>query len=95
MPSRSERAREYQRAKGPCAYDHQWRLVRIGQLKREPLCRFCAAKGLVVAAQCVDHIIPLSVRPELRLVLSNLRSLCTPCHNAHTASGAWRSRLLD
>ena len=50
----------------------------------EPLCRHCLRDGRVVAATLVDHIIPLSEAPDLRLVRSNLQSLCSRCHSSKT-----------
>ena len=46
----------------------------------------------------VDHIKPISEAPELRLVWSNLRSMCKDCHDKHTLSqtggvqGGWAAR---
>ena len=37
-------------------------------------------------ATVVDHIQTIASAPELRLVASNHRSLCKPCHDSHTAS---------
>jgi 5-methylcytosine-specific restriction protein A len=67
-------------------YDHTWRRVRLHHLATEPLCRFCAAEGLVVAAEVVDHIQTIADRPDLRLDDRNLRSLCAACHNRRTAT---------
>jgi 5-methylcytosine-specific restriction protein A len=53
-------------------------------LAREPLCRFCTAKGRVVPATVVDHIETINEAPHLRLDLDNLRSLCKPCHDERT-----------
>ena len=68
-------------------YDAAWRRLRDRVLGEEPLCRFCSAAGRVNAAREVDHIRPVATHPELRLVRSNLRPLCTPCHSARTARG--------
>ena len=49
-------------------------------------------------AEVVDHIKTISEAPELRLVWSNLRSLCKVCHDKHTLSqtgsvqGGWAAR---
>ncbi len=66
-------------------YDRAWGKLRLAHLRAEPLCRMCAAAGVVTAATVVDHIQPISVRPELRLVDENLRSLCKSHHDALTA----------
>lgn len=71
-------------------YGSDWQKVRLLALDREPLCRFCAAKGRVTPATEVDHIKPVTLRPDLRLELSNLRPLCQSCHSALTASGVQR-----
>ena len=65
-------------------YGHDWRRVRDAVIASEPLCRHCAAKGLSVLATQVDHIQPIERAPHLRLVRSNLQSLCTTCHNRKT-----------
>lgn len=60
--------------------------MREEQLRREPLCRFHRERGKIVPATVVDHILSIEQRPDLRLELSNLRSLCKECHDRHTAS---------
>ena len=69
-------------------YDADWQRLRRVVLTEEPLCRFCAGRGLVAAATEVDHIVPIARSPELRLVRANLRPLCRSCHAAHTARGS-------
>jgi len=66
-------------------YDETWRKLRAYVLRREPLCRFCSERGRTTPATVVDHIVPISQAPELRLEPSNLRALCESCHNARTA----------
>ena len=66
-------------------YDAAWRALRVAKLKADPLCWWCLQKGLLTPANTVDHIEPITDRPDLRLVWSNLRSGCKPCHDAHTA----------
>lgn len=68
-------------------YGADWQRLRLQVLAEEPLCRFCAEQGKVTAATEVDHIVPIRLRPDLRLERSNLRSLCKPHHDALTASG--------
>lgn len=65
-------------------YDAVWKRLRLQVLAEEPLCRFCLSEGRVTPAAHVDHIETVRARPELRLVRSNLRALCAPCHNARS-----------
>ncbi|MAG24943.1 HNH endonuclease [Candidatus Pacearchaeota archaeon] len=46
------------------------------------LCEDCSAKGLVRAADVVDHIKPLALGGED--VDSNTRNLCNDCHKVRT-----------
>ena len=81
--------RRYEQGRGSASargYDRTWQRVRLQVLRGEPLCRFCAAAGLVVAASEVDHVVPIAQAPQRRLDRSNLRPLCKPCHSARTAS---------
>jgi 5-methylcytosine-specific restriction protein A len=66
-------------------YDAAWRALRKAKLAADPLCWWCCCEGILTPANTVDHIIPISERPALRLVWSNLRSGCKRCHDAHTA----------
>lgn len=73
-------------------YDSTWEKLRLLKLREDPLCECdkCKASGRVVAAEVVDHILPVSLRPDLRLVWENLRSMSKRCHDSHTinAQGA-------
>ncbi len=40
-----------------------------------------------------DHIIPIQVRPDLRLELSNLQTLCDKCHNRKTLEEVKRGEI--
>ena len=66
-------------------YDAKGRALRFAYLSQHPLCVLCEADGRVTAATVVDHVEPVALRPDLRLAWENLRALCAPCHNAHTA----------
>lgn len=84
----SERDRERDRARGSASergYDAAWHRLRNAILARDPLCRMCQAQGRTRTAMEVDHIIPISERPDLRLVEGNLQPLCRPCHRIKTA----------
>ena len=63
-------------------YDADWSELRTYHLLCEPMCRSCADRGVVRQAKVVDHIESINQHPELRLVDTNLQSLCWPCHNA-------------
>jgi 5-methylcytosine-specific restriction enzyme A len=59
-----------------------WRTLRRQALKRDRYrCVLCGADLRKLGASRVDHIEPRGRRPELALVLANLRSLCAPCDN--------------
>lgn len=68
------RARPNRRGYGDAA----WLRVRRVILAAQPVCP-CGAPS-----REVDHIIPVAVRPDLRLELSNLRAFCKPCHSRRT-----------
>ncbi|MER8861790.1 HNH endonuclease [Mesorhizobium sp. M0757] len=68
-------------------YDADWSKIRFRFLHHHPTCCVCGAK-----ATHVDHIKSIREAPELRLVESNLRAMCLPCHSRRTAkdqSQAW------
>lgn len=61
-------------------YDARWRRVRNRKLNRNPMCEHCERKP----ATDVDHIVPIR-NGGARLRMSNLQSLCRPCHATKTA----------
>ena len=63
----------------------EWKAHRAEQLAKEPLCRHCKEKDLIVAANEVDHINGRADR-ESDYVDSNYQSLCKPCHSRKTRS---------
>ncbi|HZK89764.1 MAG TPA: HNH endonuclease signature motif containing protein [Stellaceae bacterium] len=83
------RPRGYDIQRGSAAsrgYDRAWTKVRNAFIKAHPLCQHCEAKGLVVAASEVDHVIPIPVDPSRRLDPTNLSAICRSCHRAKTAA---------
>jgi 5-methylcytosine-specific restriction endonuclease McrA len=65
-----------------------WDRLRKLKLANDPFCQIqthCAERPLLrtLAAE-VDHIVPVSERPELRFVYTNLQSACKSCHSAKT-----------
>ena len=59
-----------------------WQRLRASVLDREPLCRYCLARGQVVAATDVDHV---SGDPSDNS-MDNLQPLCHERHSMKTAS---------
>lgn len=65
-------------------YDSKrWKILRKEQLSRQPLCAYCEAQGLTVAASIVDHIQPHKGDISLFSNPDNLQSLCKHCHDSH------------
>ena len=78
--SQRDRARGTTQERG---YGTDWEKVRAYKLSIDPFCelRIVCMGNL---AKEVDHQIPISARPDLRLVYSNLNSACVPCHKIKT-----------
>ncbi len=62
----------------------RWREVRAAFLREHALCGACAARGRVVAAVVVDHVVPIK-DGVARFDWANLAALCVADHNAKTA----------
>lgn len=62
----------------------RWKRLRRHILNQGPLCVACEAKGRVVAAHAIDHIVPVQDAPERAYDEDNLQPLCHACHNAKT-----------
>ena len=61
-----------------------WKKKRLDQLYKEPLCRYCLARGVTKAASVADHIIPHRGNLEL-FYHGALQSLCPVCHSSAKA----------
>lgn len=66
----------------------EWRRRRAAHLMSEPLCRHCAAEGIVTAANEVDHIDEDATNDDP----SNYQSLCKPHHSMKTARNRAKGR---
>lgn len=64
-----------------------WARLRKAHLSVEPFCRGCAAIGRTVAANTVDHIVPVSDGGHPFPGHEGLASYCPACHSAKTARG--------
>lgn len=63
-------------------YDWAWTKLSKRYRRAHPLCEmYCKDEDRLKQAELVDHIIPVDVRPELRLVESNLQSGCNSCNS--------------
>ena len=59
----------------------RWQRLRGHQLRVHPLCKFCLKRGIVTAANVVDHVIPHR-GDWTAFVTGELQSLCEPCHKS-------------
>src|SRR5215831_2105268 len=59
----------------------RWRRLREFQLAQHPLCKFCLERGIVTAANVVDHVVPHK-GDWTAFVTGGLQSLCEPCHKS-------------
>jgi 5-methylcytosine-specific restriction enzyme A len=69
----------------------KWERIRKQKLQRDPCCEACLRVGEVVAAEVVDHIVPMTregrekrLAAEAFVSLDALASLCVPHHNMKT-----------
>lgn len=79
-----------------------WRRIRDAVLTRDPYCMIRGPRCTGISTT-VDHSVPLSVRPDLAHVPSNLRGACEACNyaggaritNARKASPGSQRRAVD
>jgi 5-methylcytosine-specific restriction protein A len=63
-------------------HNKEWKIVReVAYTRDNGLCQDCLVRKKIKVGDVVDHIIPIKVNWLLRLVMSNLRTLCHACHN--------------
>ena len=67
-------------------YTSAWQRARAAYLSAHPLCVKHEAKGEVVAASVVDHIIPHRGNWTVFWDSTNWQSLCKQCHDIKTAT---------
>ena len=70
----------------------EWQQLRIEKLRAQPLCEMHLKQGIIVAARCVHHIVPIetaTTKEQMRVLafcsnmpnpLDGLMSLCYDCH---------------
>ena len=69
-----------------------WRARRKALLVAEPLCRMCAARGIVTAATVADHIEPHR-GDYSKFWHGALQPLCASCHSGAKAEQEHRGAL--
>lgn len=74
----------------PFYQSREWQEARARTLARDNYCCTSCTRSVREKGQArVDHIEPLKERWDLRVTLSNLRTLCASCDNArHAEKGA-------
>jgi len=66
-------------------YGYDWKKLRLKVLIRDAhLCQECFKNNIITVATDVDHIIPKSKGGTN--AMTNLQSLCNPCHKIKTNS---------
>lgn len=64
-------------------YGYRWKKLRDSVLRRDSyLCQSCLSSGIITTATDVDHI--LNKKRGGTDSMSNLQSLCNPCHKKKT-----------
>jgi 5-methylcytosine-specific restriction endonuclease McrA len=72
-------------------YDATWAAVANVRRQRDAyLCQECLKHNRLTPSKTVDHIIPVHVRPDWRLVLANTQVICAPCHHHKTTEDTRR-----
>ena len=81
----------------------EWQELRIAKLRANPLCEECMKEGIVTAARCVHHIVPIETartKDEMRRLaidcgLQGLKSLCFACHaRIHKELGSNTAKIV-
>jgi 5-methylcytosine-specific restriction protein A len=66
-------------------YNNRWRIESRAYLAEHPLCVYCARRGVVTLADCVDHIRAHRGDPRLFWDRANWASACRACNSAKAA----------
>ena len=61
-------------------WTQEWRQLAKQVCTEEPIC-WLRLTGCTIRSTTGDHVIPLSARPDLALIRSNVRGACRPCNN--------------
>lgn len=84
-------------------YDSRtWKELRIAKLRStDGLCEECMKQGIVTAARCVHHVVPIEAartKDEMKRLAfdaNNLRALCFACHaRIHKELGSNTAKIV-
>ena len=73
--------REIRDSRHDRGYGYDWEKRSARFRAKNPVCVECERKGIYVLVDVVDHKIPVTIRPDLRLDPKNWWSICHSCHN--------------
>ena len=59
----------------------RWHRLARAFLQDHPLCEECRRKGMIKAAECVDHIDPWPICEDYFFDTRNLQALCNQCNH--------------
>lgn len=94
MPSRFITTRDGRRIRDPRS-TQAWRKLAKQVAREEPVC-WLQFPGICTGASTTgDHVIPVTVRPDLALNRSNVRGACGPCNDARRNTPVESLRLGD
>ena len=80
----------------------EWKELRIAKLRStNGLCEECMKEGIVTAARCVHHVVPIETartKDEMKRLafdVNNLRALCFACHaRIHKELGSNTAKIV-
>lgn len=79
--TRERNAGRYIRERTGAPYNtYRWHRLAKAFLQDHPLCEECKRKGIIKAAECVDHIDPWPICEEYFFDTRNLQALCNKCN---------------
>lgn len=71
----------YRRPSGAPYNTNRWHKLAKAFIEDHPLCEECKRKGIIRAAECVDHIDPWPICKDYFFDRRNLQALCNNCNN--------------
>jgi 5-methylcytosine-specific restriction endonuclease McrA len=81
MPSRFITTADGRRIRDPRS-TQAWRRLAKQAAREEPVCWLRFPGVCTGASTTGDHVIPVTIRPDLALIRSNVRGACEPCNTA-------------